>query len=345
MAMSGLWWRVDGVKGVLAFDNMANRGIQGSRDWTSVSIKMKIDKGSAYINFGVLVSGKGTAWFDELEILIEGAAFSDLPARVTEPTEEEFAWLRQYIYPLKTVDPNTGQTLDLNILTQLIGEAKVVALGEVSHGSREIFKMKHRIIKYLAGNHHFDIFSMEASMMEAYRLNDYNLEAKGNPRELIKGMYFWTWSTEEVLAMVEWMKTHNQTGKSMQFTGFDMQFYEGSIKELKLAFANQTEVLQQLSLLKKELDQVKKHNYESQSINESQGIVSPEQTKTIKSLLDSIEKAISLSALPTPTKEWVLQNTRIITQYLDNTLLSRDKYMAQNLLWIKAQNKQSKIVL
>ncbi len=37
-------------------------------------------------------------------------------------------------------------------------------------------------------------------------------------------MYFWTWDTEEVLAMIRWMREFNQSGKGrVQFTGFDMQ--------------------------------------------------------------------------------------------------------------------------
>lgn len=70
----------------------------------------------------------------------------------------------------------------------------------------------------------FNIFSIEANMPEAYRLNDYVLNGNGDPATLIKGMYFWTWSTEEVLDMVLWMREFNKSGKArVQFTGFDMQ--------------------------------------------------------------------------------------------------------------------------
>src|SRR5262249_13886113 len=55
-------------------------------------------------------------------------------------------------------------------------------------------------------------------------LNDYVLEGKGDPAQLLRGMYFWTWDTEEVLAMIRWMRAFNQSGKGrVQFTGFDMQ--------------------------------------------------------------------------------------------------------------------------
>jgi erythromycin esterase-like protein len=70
----------------------------------------------------------------------------------------------------------------------------------------------------------FTIFSIEANMPEAYRLNDYVLNGTGDPAQLLRGMYFWTWDTEEVLDMIRWMREYNRSGRGrIQFTGFDMQ--------------------------------------------------------------------------------------------------------------------------
>jgi erythromycin esterase-like protein len=140
-----------------------------------------------------------------------------------EPKEAEVAWLKAAAIPLETCEAGHGFE-DLEPLKDLIGDAHVVSLGECTHGTREVFQMKHRLVEYLASRRGFTIFSIEANMPEAYRLNDYVLEGKGDPKALIAGMYFWTWRTEEVLAMVEWMRQYNQSGKGrIEFTGFDMQ--------------------------------------------------------------------------------------------------------------------------
>ena len=61
-------------------------------------------------------------------------------------------------------------------------------------------------------------------MPEAYRVNDYVLHGKGDPKALLRGMYFWTWDTQEVLDMILWMRKFNESGKGrIQFLGFDMQ--------------------------------------------------------------------------------------------------------------------------
>src|SRR5438105_779909 len=71
----------------------------------------------------------------------------------------------------------------------------------------------------------FALFTIEADMPEAYRVNQYVLTGQGDPKELLRGMSFWTWDTQEVLDMIEWMRAFNASGKGkMQFLGFDMQF-------------------------------------------------------------------------------------------------------------------------
>lgn len=133
------------------------------------------------------------------------------------------AWIERTASAFTTSEAGHGFE-DLAAVRSMVGEARIVGLGEPTHGTREAFQMKHRLLEYLCTNMGFTIFSIEASMPESFRLNEYVLEGKGDPAALIGGMYFWTWNTEEVLAMVEWMRAFNLSGKGrVQFTGFDMQ--------------------------------------------------------------------------------------------------------------------------
>ena len=133
-------------------------------------------------------------------------------------------WLKANAIRLSMVEAGHGFA-DMQPLKSIIGDARIVLLGEATHGTREFFQLKHRMLEFLASEMGFTIFSIEANMPEAYGLNDYVLKGKGDPAALIKGMYFWTWSTEEVLDMVLWMRKFNESGKGrIQFTGFDMQF-------------------------------------------------------------------------------------------------------------------------
>jgi erythromycin esterase-like protein len=132
-------------------------------------------------------------------------------------------WIRANAIPLSTTEAGRGFA-DMQALKPLIGNARIVSLGEATHGTREFFQLKHRMLEFLATEMGFTIFSIEANMPEAYRLNDYVLNGTGDPAELLRGMYFWTWNTEEVLEMIRWMRAFNASGRGrVQFTGFDMQ--------------------------------------------------------------------------------------------------------------------------
>src|SRR6476661_2655570 len=142
------------------------------------------------------------------------------PARPDQPAVD---WIAANAVRLKT--PEAGNSFaDMKPLKKIVGNARIVSLGEATHGTREFFQLKHRMLEFLASEMGFTIFSIEANMPEAYRLNDYVLNGVGDPAKLLRGMYFWTWDTEEVLDMIKWMRAFNQAGKGrVQFTGFDMQ--------------------------------------------------------------------------------------------------------------------------
>jgi erythromycin esterase-like protein len=132
-------------------------------------------------------------------------------------------WVRANAIRLATPEAGHGFD-DMQPLKKVIGDARIVELGEATHGTREFFQLKHRMLEFMATQMGFTIFSIEANMPEAYRLNEYVLTGKGDPKALLKGMYFWTWDTEEVLDMIQWMRQFNASGKGrVEFTGFDMQ--------------------------------------------------------------------------------------------------------------------------
>ncbi len=63
----GFWMRVDDALGdVLQFDNMSDRPITGDSEWNHYSIVLDVPQNSAVIAFGVLLSGNGQVWTDEL---------------------------------------------------------------------------------------------------------------------------------------------------------------------------------------------------------------------------------------------------------------------------------------
>lgn len=136
--------------------------------------------------------------------------------------------LKNHIIPLKDVAPGIGLD-DLQPLESILRETSVIALGEATHGTREFFQMKQRMLEYCVQELGCTLFGIEASYTKCLPINDYVLYGKGNVHEVVSGQGFGIWNTLEVVEMVEWMRTYNQTvpdEKKVRFLGFDCQSNE-----------------------------------------------------------------------------------------------------------------------
>jgi erythromycin esterase len=143
-------------------------------------------------------------------------------ATPTIPTPAE--WLAERAIPFSGTEPGTGFA-DLAPLKTLVGRARIVSLGEATHGTHEFFAMKHRILEYLVQEMGFTVFAIETNMPDAELVNQYVLTGRGDPASMIS-RFHWPWFTQEVLDLVEWMRDYNEThGESapVHFAGFDMQ--------------------------------------------------------------------------------------------------------------------------
>lgn len=136
-------------------------------------------------------------------------------------------WIKSSAIPLKTAEAGNGFE-DMRPLNRLVGDARIVSLGESTHGTREIFQMKHRVLEYLAHEMGFTVFGIEASLPDCIAINEYVLHGKGDAERAVAGQGFWTWSTEEVRDLVTWMRAYNEDPANsvrpkLKFYGFDMQ--------------------------------------------------------------------------------------------------------------------------
>ena len=88
-----------------------------------------------------------------------------------QPDKPAVDWITANAVRLKTPEAGNGFA-DMQPLKKIIGNARIVSLGEATHGTREFFQLKHRMLEFLASEMGFTIFSIEANMPEAYRLNE-----------------------------------------------------------------------------------------------------------------------------------------------------------------------------
>jgi erythromycin esterase len=148
-------------------------------------------------------------------------------------------WLKASAAPFATTEARSG-TSDLAPLHPIVGDARIVSLGEATHGSREFFTMKHRVLEFLVEEKGFTIFAIEANLPEADAIDDYVLHGIGDARTALRGIYFWTWNTTEVLYMIEWMREYNlRRGDRppVRFRGFDPQYAHYAVARVEAYLA------------------------------------------------------------------------------------------------------------
>ncbi len=141
------------------------------------------------------------------------------------PPNAAIAELRRRAIVIPTLDLNADPQ-QLSAIGAAIGDARIVGMGEGSHGSREFFAFKDRLYKYLVENKGFTVFAMEASWGGGRAVDRYIKGGPGTAQEAVAALEFWTWNTPEVVDLVQWMRYYNERPGQhpiLSFAGFDMQ--------------------------------------------------------------------------------------------------------------------------
>ncbi|WP_114558680.1 erythromycin esterase family protein [Desertihabitans aurantiacus] len=134
-------------------------------------------------------------------------------------------WLAANAVPLRTLSAE-GALEELEPLREPLNDVRIIGMGESTHGTREFFQLKHRLLRFLVLEMGCTALAMEASESAARAVDAYVHGGPGDAARLLDRLGFWTWRTEEVRDMVEWMREHNgnaPVAEQVSFVGVDPQ--------------------------------------------------------------------------------------------------------------------------
>lgn len=257
---------------------------------------------------------------------------------------EVLDWMRRHDAPLTTVEAGHGYA-DLRALGPVLAGARVVALGEATHGSREFFQLKHRLLEYLVAERGFTAFTFEAGMGEGLDLDDYVQTGRGDAARAVAGLGYWPWDTEEVLALVEWLRAWNQGHeKKVHFYGMDMQVPDRAVREA-LAYLNRVDPPQAARFATALHSATSSYDFFAQDPDGLEALRT--QAAALLSRLDAQQAVYERRS---SAAEWVKvrQLARVALQAITMTLADqvgdewdgsnlRDQAMADNVEWILSQ--------
>jgi erythromycin esterase-like protein len=206
--------------------------------WTpfTLTIPLPADAFLSYLTLGLRLGNTAPVRVDDVQFLLDGRPYVPAPpATPPLPTPAEVAWLRQQVVMLPlAVAPTVGAAPDWRGLGSIVGAARLVGLGEVTHGSGSIFRAKGQLIEYLAAQKGFTAVALETSA-DCGPLEHYLQTGQGEPQGLLAA--FGVWNTQEVLDLLRTLRRHNQQhpASPVHLAGVDMQRPDLALQRLQQA--------------------------------------------------------------------------------------------------------------
>ena len=114
------------------------------------------------------------------------------------------------------------ESAELEPLLERIASARVVLLGEATHGTHEFYRMRARISRALIERHGFRAVAVEADWPDAARVDRYvrHLSPASAPWKPFSRFPTWMWRNEEVRLFAEWLRVHNARVEADRRAGF-----------------------------------------------------------------------------------------------------------------------------
>lgn len=141
---------------------------------------------------------------------------------VGDPDDENLVQAaKQIARPLKT-------RADITPLVEKIAHAKVVMLGESSHGTHEFYEWRRLISQELIEKKGFRFIAVEGDWPPSSKLNSFlHGKRKGSASETLRSFHrwpTWMWANQETVRLAEWMKNHNFSAPEspVSFYGLDV---------------------------------------------------------------------------------------------------------------------------
>ena len=102
---------------------------------------------------------------------------------------------------------------DFRRLADRFGDARVVLMGEATHGTSEFYRARAELTKRLILEHGFTVIAVEADWPDAARIDRY---ARGRTDGMTGVAAFtrfpaWMWRNVEVRALIDWLRAYNET--------------------------------------------------------------------------------------------------------------------------------------
>lgn len=136
------------------------------------------------------------------------------------PSAEQVRWLAAHAVAVRSIDPADEDFSDLMPLARAIGRARVVQLGEATHGDGATFLAKGRLIRFLHQVLGFDVLAWESGIVDVRRVDTALRAGVPSPEAARRGLYP-AWHNRESMATLDYVRASLGTDRPIATVGFD----------------------------------------------------------------------------------------------------------------------------
>lgn len=275
--------------------------------------------------------------------------------------EEQVSWLRDNAVRIR-LDSSDANFDDLQPLKALIGDARIVQLGEQSHGDGTCFEAKIRLIKFLHQQMGFDVLAFESGLYDCWKADqafqasrqakladDAGLDKpETSPLEIAQRGVFGIWTgCEQLSPLWDYLAGHPDDNPRLELAGFDCQFTASASRDFFID--DLTAVMEKLGI---ELPSDSGDEFVAQLRRLIRGETFNGSKKEWLGTLDQIASSLERAQSTTPTemqKQMIWQQQlKSLQAFADYTIAevktrpamteqsvnARDAQMAENLIWL-----------
>ncbi|MDN4615162.1 erythromycin esterase family protein [Leifsonia sp. F6_8S_P_1B] len=133
-------------------------------------------------------------------------------------------WLRAHAARLSTLDPDAEDDTDLEPLLDIVGDARVVAIGESMHRAHEFLQLRHRVFRFLARRAGFTALVLESGFPEGAIVDGWLRDGGAGVRGVLeRGISYGFGRCEEQLDQLARMREQRlRSGLPLRFSGMDL---------------------------------------------------------------------------------------------------------------------------
>ena len=151
-------------------------------------------------------------------------AMVSFPVALRAAENDRETWAKNHPVSLKSISPDETDFDDLAAFGKAVGDARIVFLGEQTHGDGATFLAKTRLIKYLHEEKGFDVLAFESGRIDCEKSWAAFRKAENTPLENFEVGIFPIWAkSEQVQPLIRYLVKRAKTKKPLELCGFDCQ--------------------------------------------------------------------------------------------------------------------------